>query len=119
LLISERKQRADASSLPAFACNLDGQLDQRLQNVGIVFGDLTKDALKHGLSNFNRVPYFAAGRDFRKLKSAGDRSLKKDETIASLSNGSSNFLRPSPHENQMLGVFAEIQNLRDSRVRVS
>ena len=47
LFISNREQGTDASAFTPFTCNLNSQLDKRLNHLGIVFGDLAKNAFKH------------------------------------------------------------------------
>jgi hypothetical protein len=49
LFVSESEQCADAPAFAALARNFDCQLNQSIKNIWIVFGDLTKDALKHQL----------------------------------------------------------------------
>lgn len=47
LVRAEREHSADAPSFAAFARDLHGELNERLEDIRIVFGDLAKDGFKH------------------------------------------------------------------------
>jgi hypothetical protein len=47
VLIPERKQRANASSLPTLASNFDSEPNQALKNLGIIIRYLAENTLKH------------------------------------------------------------------------
>ena len=48
LLFAEREDGADTASFTALSRDLDRELDQRLENFGVILCNLTKDAFKHG-----------------------------------------------------------------------
>src|ERR1700689_178164 len=55
ILIPECKYGADASSLATFASDFDGEANQGLQNVRVIFRYLAENALKHSSSSSLRV----------------------------------------------------------------
>src|SRR5580692_2357244 len=56
LLVSEREQSTDASSLSPFTRDFDREFDQRIENFRIIFGYLTKNTLKHSSTSTKRLP---------------------------------------------------------------
>src|ERR1700688_1858721 len=51
ILIPQREDRADSSSLSTFARNFDSELKQRLNNVCVIYGSVAENALKYPIGS--------------------------------------------------------------------